>query len=324
MSLSQLRPFNFDQFIGQDKLVITLKTMIQGARYRKETLDHILFYGPPGTGKTSLATIIANELKVKIHYLQGSLIEKKSDILSVFANINKGDIIFIDEIHSINKNVEELIYSAMEDYKIDLIIGPEGNSKVMRMNLNPFTMIGATTKINLLSQPLKDRFGFKARMNNYSVNDIVNILKNSEKALKINSEKDVILTISKYSKGTPRVANHLLKRIYDFSISNNEKNISMKSVWKTFKHLELYDLGLGREHIEYLKVLNETFEDKFASLDSLVGILNFPKENLIYEIEPLLLYLKLILKGPRGRKITNEGIDYLIKINIENNKNTMD
>ncbi|UUD34953.1 Holliday junction branch migration DNA helicase RuvB [Mycoplasmopsis caviae] len=312
-----LRPANFLEFVGQEKLTYTLKTMIEGSRHRKEPLDHILFYGPPGTGKTSLATILANELGAKIHYLQGALLEKKSDILTVFANVKENDIVFIDEIHSMNKNVEEIIYNAMEDYKIDIIIGPEGNSKVMRMNLKPFTLIGATTKINLLTQPLKDRFGFIARLSQYNEEDLEKILQNSENVLNIKSENGVIPLVAKYSKGTPRVANHLLKRILDFSIQNKEDRISKKTAYSTFKHLELYDLGLGREHIEYLRVLNETFENKFAAIDSIAGVLNISKEILIYELEPLLLYLKLVTKGPRGRKITTKGVDYLLKNKLE-------
>ncbi|QBF34890.1 Holliday junction branch migration DNA helicase RuvB [Mycoplasmopsis phocirhinis] len=308
-----LRPKNFINFIGQDKLITTLKTMISGSKFRKEILDHILFYGPPGTGKTTLAGILAEEMKVKIHYLQGSLLEKKADILSVFTQINEGDLIFIDEIHSINKNVEELIYSAMEDFKIDIIIGPEGNSKVMRMNLKPFTLVGATTKINLLSQPLKDRFGFQGRLNPYSVDDIFKIIENVYQSMNISAEDNVLETISQHSKGTPRVAIHLLRRVNDFSIKNNEKSISIKTVNETFKYLELYEFGLSREHLEYLKLLNDTFDEKSASLDSLVGILNYQRDNIIYDIEPLLLYYHLIQKSPRGRKITKEGVEYLIK-----------
>ncbi|WP_027334650.1 Holliday junction branch migration DNA helicase RuvB [Mycoplasmopsis felifaucium] len=313
MNQLQLRPKTFDEFIGQEKLKITLRTMIQGAQYRKEPLDHLLFYGPPGTGKTSLASIIANETKSRIHYLQGSLIEKKSDILSIFANINENDIVFIDEIHGINKNVEEIIYNAMEDYKIDLIIGPEGNSKVLRMNLKPFTLIGATTKLNLLSQPFKDRFGFHAKLNPYEEYEIVKILEINKEKMRLNVGNDILKMIAGYSRATPRIANHLLKRVCDFSINNIEEKITINTVKETLKHLDLYDFGLTREHIDYLELLNSTFNEKYASLDSISGILNVSKENIIYEIEPYLLYLHLIVKSPRGRKITTAGINYLLK-----------
>lgn len=313
MKQHQLRPTTFKNFVGQEKLIITLKTMIEGAKHRKEVLDHIIFHGPPGTGKTTLATIIANEIGSQIHYLQGSLLEKKSDVLSVFANINENDIVFIDEIHSINKNVEELIYNAMEDFKIDLIIGPEGNSRVMRMSLKPFTLIGATTKMNLLSQPFKDRFGFKARLSRYKKEDIIKILKMSKNILTIKACDEVLEIIASYSRATPRIANHLLKRVFDFSIKNNEDVVSVKTVFQTFKHLELFERGLNRDHIDYLNLLNDTFNEKFASLDSIAGILNFGKENILNDIEPHLLHLQLIEKSPRGRIITSKGIDYLLR-----------
>ncbi|WP_029513551.1 Holliday junction branch migration DNA helicase RuvB [Mycoplasmopsis primatum] len=316
MNHLQLRPLKFDEFIGQNKLLVTLKTMIEGSQHRNEVLDHILFYGPPGTGKTTLATIIGNEINKKVHYLQGGLLEKKSDVLSVFANLNEHDIVFIDEIHSINKNIEEIIYNAMEDFKIDLIIGPEGNSKVMRMNLKPFTLIGATTKINLLSQPFKDRFGFVARLSHYSDNEIITILENSKNKMDIQTDNDVLPLIAKYSYGTPRVANHLLKRAYDFSIKNNQEIIDAKTTYLTFKYLDLYDLGLHREHIEYLSLLKDSFYNKYIALDAIAGILNISKDNIINDIEPNLLHLHLLEKSPRGRKITSKGIDYLLKNNL--------
>ncbi|WP_039884354.1 Holliday junction branch migration DNA helicase RuvB [Mycoplasmopsis columbina] len=312
MNKTYLRPLNFAEFIGQEKLIVTLRTMINGSLQRKEILDHILFYGPPGVGKTSLATIIGNELNKKVHFLQGNLLEKKSDILSVFAGVSDGDIVFIDEIHSINKNVEELIYTAMEDFKIDLIIGPEGNSKVLRMNLKPFTLIGATTKSNLLSAPLKDRFGLKAKLNLYKNEDLVKILSNSAQKMNITIDEDILFLISKYSQNVPRIANNLLKRVYDFALDNKEDKITKKTVLKTFKYLEIYKFGLNKDHLEYLKTLRDVFDSKFASIDALASILNFNKENLIYEIEPLLLNHKLIQKSPRGRCITTKGINYLL------------
>ncbi|WP_331838425.1 Holliday junction branch migration DNA helicase RuvB [Mycoplasmopsis agalactiae] len=311
-----LRPTSFKEFIGQKKLIITLKAMIDGSLHRNEVLDHILFYGPPGTGKTTLASLIGNELNKRVHYLQGALLEKKSDVLSVFANVNENDIVFIDEIHSINRAVEEIIYNAMEDFKIDLIIGPEGNSKVMRMNLKPFTLVGATIKLNLLSQPFKDRFGLLARLSQYSNEEIVKILQNSKKKLKVETDSDVLMLLAKYSRNTPRIANHLLKRAYDFSLKNNQSIIDAKTTYLTFKHLELFDLGLNKEHIEYLSLLSNSFYDKFVSIDAISGILNMSKENLINDIEPYLLYLQLIEKSPRGRRITTKGVDYLIRNNL--------
>ncbi|WP_406616135.1 Holliday junction branch migration DNA helicase RuvB [Mycoplasmopsis hyopharyngis] len=311
--LLNLRPNNFNDFIGQEKLKSTLETMIFSAKKQQIPLDHILLYGPPGTGKTTLASIISEQVGARIHYLQGSLLDKKSDILSIFANVQENDIIFIDEIHSINKNLEELIYNAMEDFKIDLILGPDGNSKAIRMKLKPFTLIGATTRLNLLSQPLKDRFGLKAHISNYTIMDIEKIINKSKQKMNIVLEKGVVNLIAKYSRFTPRIANNLLKRINDFSIRKNEKTISIATVVETFKHIELFENGLNREHLDYLKLLIDVFDEKWASLDSIAGILNNSKELLINEIEPILLNLKLIEKSSRGRRITILGIDYLLK-----------
>ncbi|MGP1451275.1 MAG: Holliday junction branch migration DNA helicase RuvB [Metamycoplasmataceae bacterium] len=316
MEYLNLRPLNFKNFIGQEKLKSTLETMIYSSKKQNICLDHILLYGPPGTGKTTLASIVANEMGSKIHYLQGGLLEKKSDILSIFANVQENDIVFIDEIHSINKNLEELIYNAMEDFKIDLILGPEGNAKALRMKLKPFTLIGATTKLNLLSQPLKDRFGLKAKLTNYEILDIEQIIDNSRIKMNLNVDNGVIETIAKYSRYTPRIANNLLKRVNDFSIKKAEETISLQTVIETFKKIELFENGLNREHIDYLKLLIDIFEEKWASIDSLAGILNNSKEILINEIEPILLHLKLIEKSSRGRRITILGIDYIL-----NNRN---
>lgn len=318
MKMQLLRPNNFEEFVGQEKIIYTLKTMINGAKFRNETLDHIIFSGPPGTGKTTLANIIANEVGSKVHYLQGSLLEKKSDILSVFANINDNDIIFIDEIHSINKSVEELIYNAMEDFKVDIILGVEGNSKVMRMNLSHFTLIGATTKINVLSQPFRDRFGLISNLGKYKEEDIIKILKNNKEKMNVEIDEESLKLLSSYSRYTPRIANHLLKRAFDFSLKDNSKKITKKTVLETFKHLELYKDGLNKEHIDYLNLLNESFNEKWVSVDAICGILNTNKERIINEIEPHLLYLKLVEKSSRGRRITSKGIDYLINLLVNN------
>lgn len=204
--------YTFNDFVGQNKLRDTLKIMINSARVRKTSMDHLLFYGPPGLGKTTLAKIIANELNARIHYSQGSLICKKSDVLSLFSSIGEGDVIFIDEIHSINKSVEELLYSAMEYFVIDVPIGVEGEQKIMRMKLRNFTLIGATTKINQITGPLRDRFGLLGKLNFYNHNEIKQIINNNSTELEIPIEEQAIDMIAEYSKFTPRICIHLLKR----------------------------------------------------------------------------------------------------------------
>ncbi|QGZ97841.1 Holliday junction branch migration DNA helicase RuvB [Mycoplasma sp. NEAQ87857] len=308
--LLENRPQNFHNFIGQKKLVLTLQAMIKSSIHRKVVLPHILLYGPPGMGKTTLATIIANESKQQIHYVQGSNIEKKADIINILSVINENDIVFIDEIHSINKNIVEFLYNAMEDFVFDLIIGVDGNSRAMRMKIKPFTLIGATTKLSEITQPLKDRFGYIGRLNSYSTEDIIKILINSAKVLKIPIENDYFNLIASYSRATPRLANHLLSRIYDFAISLNDSIINNKIIHKTFKLLDLYEYGLNKDHLEYLNIL-KGFKQKCVSLDTICGLISHTKETITNEIEPILLYLGLIQKNSRGRKINQNGIDYL-------------
>lgn len=308
-----LRPLNFKEFIGQEKIKKTLQVMIKSAKVQNKPIDHILFYGMPGMGKTTLATIIANESDNNIHYVQGSNIEKKSDLISILSILKENDIVFIDEIHSINKGVVEFLYSAMDDFVFDLIIGAEGNSKAMRMKLKPFTLIGATTKLNEIVQPFKDRFGYLCRLSSYTLENMIEIIQKSSNALKIEIQESLIRLIAEYSRSTPRLANHLLKRINDFSISQEQKEIDKRIIMKTFKNLDLYEFGLTKDHIEYMSILKDGFEEKCVSLDTLCGLLLNSKENIINEIEPILLYLKLIEKNSRGRRITSKGIDYLIR-----------
>ncbi|WP_373457090.1 Holliday junction branch migration DNA helicase RuvB [Mycoplasma sp. 3686d] len=310
---SILRPHNFKSFIGQRKLIKTIQAMIDSSQKQNKILDHILLHGLPGLGKTTLATIIANETNKNIHYIQGANIEKKSDIISVLSLVKEGDIVFIDEIHSINKIVVEFLYNAMEDFVFDLIIGVDSNAKAIRMKIKPFTLIGATTKINEISQPLKDRFGFIGRFVNYDINDLMTIIKNSAHALEIEIPENQVKIIASYSRSTPRIANHLLSRIKDFAISLNNGIIDNKIIKKTFNFLELYPLGLSKDHIEYLQVLREGFDEKAVSLDVITGLISTSKDNILNDIEPILLYFKLIEKNSRGRKITSKGVDYLIK-----------
>ncbi|VEU59804.1 Holliday junction branch migration DNA helicase RuvB [Mesomycoplasma neurolyticum] len=312
----EIRPKNFKEFIGQEKIVKTLKVLINSSKKRNKPLDHILLYGPPGLGKTTLAKIISAEINSNIKFIQGSLVEKKSDILTIFSSIKKGDIIFIDEIHSINKNIEELFYTAMEEYVIDVQIGLEGESKIMRMKLPTFTIIGATTKVDKISQPLKDRFGFVGKLNFYNNNEMVQIFKNTLIMLKLKISLEWIHYLITFVNCTPRIAINLLKRIRDFSIYENATLIEKEIIDKTLENIGLYKYGLTNLHLEYLKLLNDVFKNKSVSLNVLSGILKESKENLINNIEPKLLELNLIEKTSKGRKITYQGCEYIIKNNF--------
>ncbi|ENY68681.1 Holliday junction DNA helicase ruvB [Metamycoplasma auris 15026] len=310
----EFRVNNFDDFVGQHKIISTLKVMINAAIKQQRPIDHLLFYGPPGLGKTTLAQIIANEINANIVYIQGPLIQKKSDILTLFSSLNENDIIFIDEIHGINKNVEELLYSAIEDYVIDLPIGVEGDMKIMRLNLKKFSLIGATTRFNLISNPLKDRFGYIGKLLPYSIKEIKTIIKNSAQRNGIEIAEDAIDEIALNSRSTPRIANNFLKRVNDFAIYSNQKTIDRNIVKEAFNYLDIYPGGLSVFHIEYLMVLRNVFKNKSASLDTLSSILKDDKITIINDLEPLLLLKKFIEKTVRGRRITKEGIEYIEQI----------
>ena len=313
-----LRPQNLKEFIGQEKIKNTLDVIIQSARKRKASIDHIIFYGQAGVGKTTLANIVANESQRKIKYVQGPMLEKKSDILSLLGSIIKNDIIFIDELHGINRNVEEMIYSALEDGVIDIMIGPEGDSKIIRFELPSFTLVGATTQISKISLPLRERFGIVFKLLPYREQDILIILTNLAKQTNYDVEEEALKFIASYSRLIPRVANNLLKRVIDFAVVKNQKKIDKKIVQLTFDSIGLYKYGLTDTHLNYLKILVEIFEKQYASLDSIAGVTGESKDNIEQYIEPLLIKFSFIKKTSRGRSITSQGIKYLVSCNMNN------
>lgn len=232
----------------------------------------------------------------------------------MLANVEKGHIIFIDEIHSINKNIEELLYSAMEEFVIDIQIGVEGESKIMRMKLPEFTLVGASTKISSISLPLKNRFGLTAKIYEYTSEEMKKIIQNSSNILNIEISEELVHYVVDFTNKTPRIANNLLKRIRDFAIVEDTKTISKDIIDKTFNGIGIFLNGLNLQNIEYLNLLANVFKRKTVSLDVICGIMKETKENIINNIEPILLQLELIEKTPRGRKITQKGLDYLISI----------
>lgn len=313
-----LRPNNFNYFIGQEKIVQTIKVVIDSSQKQQKALDHIIFYGPPGRGKTTLANIIGNYTNRKINFVQGSLIEKKSDIISIFASIEENDIIFIDEIHSIANNLEELIYSAMEDNVIDIQVGPEGEKRILRMKIKPFTLIGSTTNFSKISKPIRDRFGLVFKLSNYTNEELTKIIIQSSNTLNHKIEYDQASKIASFSQETPRIANNLIKRVIDFADYYNNGIITNDIINETLKSLSIYKYGLLEIHIDYLKILLNVFERKHVSLNVIVSLLNEKKEMILNDIEPVLLSKNFIAKTSKGRIITSEGVKYINSLNLSN------
>lgn len=270
----------------------------------------------PGRGKTTIATIISNYTNRQINFVQGALLVQKSDILTVFANVKENDIIFIDEIHSINKNLEELIYSVMEDNVIDVPIGPEGEKRILRMKVKPFTLLGATTQFDKISKPIRDRFGLTFKLDNYTLEDIAKIIIRSALLLETEISHHQALIIANYCQESPRIANRLTKRIVDFAQYYNQGQVSDEIIYQTLKHLSIYREGLQDIHIEYLKLLLDVFDQKSVALDVIVPLLNESKIFIVNDIEPILLSKKFIIKTSRGRKITSLGVKYLLHHNL--------
>lgn len=298
------RPNNFDEFIGKNELKQKLLTFINASISQNKALDHVLFYGPPGVGKTSLAQIIANELKSKIKILQASQIQKPADLLNAFSLLSKNDVLFIDEIHSLSPTIMELLFPIMEDYVVDILIGKEFNSKFTRMKLPPFTLIGATTMYGRIIDPLEERFGILLQLDYYQDDEIFEIIRSINAKEKIKLNNDEMVQIAKHSKGTPRNALRIYKRVMDFKLFDQE--ITIKSI---LEKLNIYQFGLSNLDLEYLK----SFDDNpklylgLKSLSLISGIDCFTIES---KIEPYLLKMNLIKKTSKGRQITQKVIQY--------------
>ncbi len=296
-----LRPQLLNEYIGQDKVKENMKIYIEAAKKRGEPLDHVLLYGPPGLGKTTLAGIIANEMRSNIKITSGPAIEKPGDLAAILTALAVGDVLFIDEIHRLSKSVEEILYPALEDYVLDIVIGTGPAAKSIRIDLPKFTLIGATTKAGSLTTPLRDRFGIVDRLELYSEKDLSTIVKRSAKILKIEIDEESSVEIARRSRGTPRIANRLLKRVRDYAAVLGDGNITLKITKHALNKLEIDEIGLDNIDRKILETMIITYGGRAVGLETLATTIGEEVDTLEDVYEPYLLQIGYIARTPRGR-----------------------
>lgn len=301
-----LRPSYLKDFLGQEKLKENLEVFIRSAKSRGECLDHALFHGPPGLGKTTLAQIIAHEMGVGFKSTSGPVISKSGDLAAILTNLQQGDVLFIDEIHRLNKNVEEVLYSAMEDYKLDIIIGEGPSARAIKIDLPKFTLVGATTRIGLIANPLKDRFGIPLRINFYNTQELEQIVLRDSKILNIGIEQQACNEIAKRSRGTPRIAIRLLKRVRDYATDSEKKQIDLAITNYALQCLEIDSHGLDSSDHRYLRFIATNYRGGPVGIETIAFAIGDEKDTIEDSIEPYLIQQGFIEKTPRGRIITEK------------------
>ncbi len=299
-----LRPKQLDEYVGQEKIRANLKVYIQAARKRSESLDHVLLYGPPGLGKTTLANIIATEMGVNIRSTSGPVIERPGDLAAMLTNIEAGDVLFIDEIHRLSPQVEEILYPAMEDFQLDIIIGQGPSARSIKMDIPRFTLIGATTRAGLLTNPLRDRFGVIERLEFYSHAELTRIVSRSALLLDITTADSGALEIARRSRGTPRIANRLLRRVRDFAEVEHDGAISQGVADSSLQRLEVDHLGLDHQDRRLLSVIIDKYNGGPVGLDTLAASISEERDTIEDLLEPFLMQEGLIARTPRGRTAT--------------------
>ena len=307
---NSIRPKWLNDYIGQDKVKEKLDIFIKSSLSRKEPLDHVLLQGPPGLGKTTLSSIIANELGVNLRVTSGPAIERPSDLASILTNLQHGDVLFIDEIHRINRSVEEILYSAMEDFVLDIIVGKGPNAQSIRIDLEKFTLVGATTRAGQLSAPLRDRFGVLLSLSLYNADDLTTIIKRSASILDIEIDDEGAYEIAKRSRGTPRIANRLLKRVRDYAIVRKESKIDWQTSKEGLNLLEIDDKGLDTMDKKIVMTMYQNFHGGPVGIDTIAASTGIENVTIEDVYEPYLLQIGFLSRTPRGRVLTKNAYDH--------------
>lgn len=307
-----LRPVNFDEYIGQKKVVENISVMVESAKIRQQSMDHVLLSGPPGLGKTSLAMLIAGSLGTQLHMVSGPAIEKKGDLAAVLTNLGPRDVLFIDEIHRMHITVEEILYSAMEDYRLDILIGQGPSARTMQIDITPFTLIGATTRSGLLSRPLRERFMGDLHFDFYQADDLAKIIGQNAHKLEIDLDPEARHHMARCARGTPRIANRILRRVRDFALVEGAHKICDQTVLKALKMMEIDELGLDRMDRKILSVIQDYYAGGPVGIEALCATLSEDRTTIEDVYEPYLLKEGFLLRTPRGREISEKAKKHLL------------